>query len=713
VTDSREDAGIQGRYRIGIDIGGTFTDGTLIDEETGAFRIAKVLSTPSDPSVGFMTALTRLLEEAGVAAPGVRYLVHATTVATNAIIEGNTARTGFVTTDGFRDMLEIARQTRPSLYDIHFVKPPPLVPRYRCFGIKERMDARGGVAVEMDQTEMRRVAGTLHDEGVEAVAVCFLHSYANPEHEKIAAEILQEVAPEILVSTSSDVAPQFREYYRASTTVINAAIRPVVDNYLGNVEARLAEAGVRCQLLVMQSSGGVYSSEAARERPVFMVESGPAAGVIAAAYIGGEAGYENILSFDMGGTTAKVGLIEHGAPTLTKDYEVGTTAVAGIGDRRGTGYPIRAPVIDLVEIGAGGGSIAWVDSGGLLRVGPRSAGADPGPACYGRGGREPTVTDANLVLGRLNASYFLGGEIQLDEEAARQAVEEHCAAPLGIDVIRAAYNIVEIANIAMINAIRLVSVQRGHDPRDFTLVAFGGAGPVHANRLAEANEIGTTIIPFSPGITSALGLLSTDLKQEYTATLMVRADEPDMDRIEEAFATLEQQALFDLERQNVLPADRRLLRQIDMRYAGQSYELTLDCDGGMFSQEALARLMVGFHEEHDRNFGFSAPGEPIELVNVRVIGVGVISRPGLRGLGDTTTSVDEAEKARRPVVFDPGEGAVTCPIYDRYRLTSGAVVRGPAIVEEIDSTTVLDAGYIATVSQHGYLLMTRADSPGA
>jgi N-methylhydantoinase A len=709
VSDSTAN-GSNSHYRVGIDIGGTFTDGTLIDEKTGGFRIAKVLSTPDDPSVGFMTALQRLLDEADVAPGAVRYLVHATTVATNAIIEGKTAKTGFVTTDGFRDMLEIARQTRPSLYDVHFVKPPPLVPRHRCFGIKERMSSRGEVAVPFDRDEMERVAGRLRDEGVEAVAVCFLHSYANPDHEKIAAEIIREVAPEILVSTSSDVAPQFREYYRASTTVINAAIRPVVASYVENVESRLAAAGIRCQMLVMQSSGGVYSSEAAQERPVFMVESGPAAGVIAASYIGGEAGYENILSFDMGGTTAKVGLIEHGTPSLTKEYEVGTTAASGTGDRRGTGYPIRAPVIDLVEIGAGGGSIAWVDSGGLLRVGPQSAGADPGPACYGRGGREPTVTDANLVLGRLNASYFLGGEIPLDEERAVQAIEEHCASPLEIDVIRAAYNIVEIANIAMINAIRLVSVQRGHDPRDFALVAFGGAGPVHANRLAEANEIGTTIIPFSPGITSALGLLSTDLKQEYTATLMLAADDPDLSRIETTFAGLEQQGTRDLERQNVLPADRRLLRQIDMRYAGQSFELTLDCDGQQFSREILAQLMREFHEEHYRTFGFSAPDEPMELVNVRVVGVGTISRPGLRGLGAAASAIGEAEKTRRPVVFDPDEGPLTCPIYDRYRLPLASVVRGPAIIEEIDSTTVLNADYQATVSPQGYLVVSRADS---
>ena len=464
-------------YRLGVDIGGTFTDIALIDEATGQIYTGKVSSTPQDPSGGFMEAVQRLLAKQQIAAQDVAYIVHGTTVATNAIIEGKVAPTGFITTEGFRDMLEIARQIRPTLYDLQFEKPRPLVPRHHCFGVPERLDAQGQVLAPLDEDALRRVANKLRDEGVEAIAVCFLHAYANPAHERRAGEIIAEVFPEAVVSLSAEVAPEFREYLRASTTVINSCIRPVVARYLQRIEDRLAQTGIAAELLVMQSSGGVYTFAAARQKPVYMVESGPAAGVIAAAHLGQARGYDQVISFDMGGTTAKVGLIQGGTPNVTKDYEVGTTAQTGVGATRGAGYPIRTPVIDLVEIGAGGGSIAWVDPGGILRVGPQSAGADPGPACYGQGGTQPTVTDANLVLGRLNPSYFLGGEIALDPTAAQRAIEQHCAQPLGMDLVEAAHGIVEIANTAMVNALRLVSVQRGYDPRDFALVAFGGAGP--------------------------------------------------------------------------------------------------------------------------------------------------------------------------------------------------------------------------------------------
>jgi len=498
---------VSARYRLGIDIGGTFTDATLIDEASGAVRIAKVSSTPRDPSIGFMEVAGRILRQAGIAAADTRYVVHGTTVATNAIIEGRIARTAFITTDGFRDMLEIARQIRPRLYDLLFEKPRLLVPRYLCFGVRERLDAHGKVLKELDEGSVREIAARLNEEQVDAVAVCLLHSYVNPEHEKRVGAILREMLPKVLVSLSGEVAPEFREYLRASTTVINAAIRPVVSRYLQDIETRLRGAGLKAELLVMQSSGGVFTSGAAAERPVFMVESGPAAGVIASTHLGTALGHRDVISFDMGGTTAKVGLIQDGAPRVTKDYQVGGSTRAGIAGLAASGYPIRTPVIDLVEIGAGGGSIAWIDSGGLLRVGPQSAGADPGPVCYGRDGREPTVTDANLVLGRLNPSYFLGGEIELDVERARAAIKRRCADRLGIGVTEAASGIIEIANQAMVNALHLISIQRGYDPRQFVLIAFGGAGPVHANRLAAEAEIPATLIPKGPGIFSALGLL--------------------------------------------------------------------------------------------------------------------------------------------------------------------------------------------------------------
>src|SRR6188472_1753392 len=389
----------------------------------------------------------------------------------------------------------------------------------------ERLGPAGEVLVELDDESVRAAAEILARAGVESVAVCLLHAYVNPEHERRVGAILAEELPGVPVSLSSEVAPEFREYLRASTTVINAAIRPVVGRYLERIEGRLADAGVTAKLLVMQSSGGVFGSDAAARRPVFMVESGPAAGVIAAAHLGETIERPDILSFDMGGTTAKVGLIQDGQPSVTKDYNVGGHAGAGIGQMSLSGYPVRTPVVDLVEIGAGGGSIAWVDSGGLLRVGPQSAGADPGPVCYGGGGTEPTVTDANVVLGRLNPDFFLGGEMRLDVDAARAAIEERLGGPLGLSVTEAAYGIVEIANAAMVNALHLISVQRGYDPRDFLLVAFGGAGPVHANAIAREAQMPTVLVPPSPGIFSATGLLTTDLKRDAATTMMRRADE--------------------------------------------------------------------------------------------------------------------------------------------------------------------------------------------
>jgi N-methylhydantoinase A len=702
-------------YRLGIDIGGTFTDATLIDETTGEMMVGKVPSTPKDPSVGFMEAVQRMLSQHGVAPGDIGYVVHGTTVATNAIIEGKVARAGFVTTEGFRDMLEIARQIRPSLYDLQFTKPEPLVPRYLCFGVPERLDAHGQVLKELDEAAVQQVAEQLRQEQVESVAVCFLHAYVNPDHEQRAGEIIQQVFPEVILSLSSEVAPEFREYYRASTTVINATIRPVVGRYLKSIEDRLRDRGLTAELLVMQSSGGVFTFEAASENPVFMVESGPAAGVIAATYLGNILEHKDVISFDMGGTTAKVGLVQKGSPQVTKDYEVGAAAKAGVGAARGSGYPIRTPVIDLIEIGAGGGSIAWVDSGGVLRVGPQSAGADPGPVCYGQGGTEPTITDANLVLGRLNPDYFLGGEMKLDVEAARQAIKEQCADPLGMDVVEAAYGIVEIANAAMVNALRLISVQRGYDPRDFVLMGFGGAGPVHANRLADETEIPTVILPMSPGIFSAMGLLVTDLKHDYSATLIRKVDALDPKEIEATYRRLEEQGRATLEREGMQESDMTFLRQVDMRYVGQSYELTVPLPGGSLTAEDITRVLEQFHREHDRAYGYSAPEEPAEFVNLRLTATGRIAKPQLRELDRTSHpelveaggDLAAAPKTIRPVYFAESEGYVDCPVYDRYRLGAGVVVEGPAIVEEMDSTTVIHPDYQARVDKFGNLILTR------
>ncbi len=679
--------------RVAIDIGGTFTDGTAIDDGTGEVAISKVLTTPADPSEGFMRAFERVLGDR--AAGEVGLVVHATTVATNAIIEGKIARSGFVTTDGFRDLLEIARQVRPTLYDTRFEKPPPLVPRDRAVGVRERLGPKGEVLEPLDEGSVRDAAALLRREEVESVAVCLLHAYVNPEHERRIGEILAEELPGVPVSLSAEVAPEFREYLRASTTVINAVIRPVVQRYLERIERRLADAGVEAKLLVMQSSGGVFGADAAARRPVFMVESGPAAGLIASAHLGETLGLPDILSFDMGGTTAKVGLIQGGQPSVTKDYTVGGHAGAGIGGLSLSGYPVRTPVVDLVEIGAGGGSIAWVDSGGLLRVGPQSAGADPGPVCYRNGGEEPTVTDANVVLGRLNPEYFLGGEMELDVEGARRAIEARCAAPLGLSVTDAAYGIVEIANAAMVNALHLISVQRGYDPRDFVLVGFGGAGPVHANAIAAAAEMPTLLIPPSPGIFSATGLLTTDLKRDAARTMLRAYDQLDPAAVEEAFAELERAGAQDLAREGI-PADRvEFVRQVDMRYVGQSHELTLAAGDG---------LLERFHAEHDRVYGFAAPAEPVELVSVRLTSVGRIEKPPARTLGPGEA---REPKARREVYFAEAGGFVDCPIHDREALGAGAVLAGPAVIEQFDSTTVVHPGFSLRVDDTGNLIVER------
>ena len=694
-------------YRLGVDIGGTFTDATLIDAATGEMRICKVASTPDDPSRGFVDAVQRILREGGVAPESVAYLVHGTTVATNSIIEGKLAPSGFVTTEGFRDMLEIARQIRPSLYDVHFEKPPPLVPRHLCYGIPERLDARGEVVVPLDEDALRATAQELSSTGIESLAVCFLHSYVNDVHEKRAGEILKEVLPGVRVSLSSDVAPEFREYFRATTTIINAGIQPIVARYLDRIEHRLRETGLMAELLIMQSSGGVFTFSAAAEKPVYMVESGPAAGVIATSFLGTTLDYSNLISFDMGGTTAKTGMIRDGAAGVTKDYEVGSAATSVEHGAKASGYPIRTAVLDLVEIGAGGGSIAWVDSGGVLRVGPRSAGADPGPAAYGKGGNEPTITDANLVLGRIDPHSFLGGELELDVAAARHAIETKCARPLGMDVIQVAHGIVEIANAAMTGALRRISVQRGYDPRDFVLVGFGGAGPLHANRLADELAIPTTLIPMSPGIFSAMGLLVTDLKHEYSATHVRPIADVAPAELEAEFKRLESQGRSALRRERVEDENVRFVRQLDLRYVGQSYELTLPTGSETWSADQLERLCEVFHREHERAYGFDAPGEPIELVHLRLTAIGSITKPRLRESTGADMDVAGTRVATRAVYFAEGNGFTQCPVYDRYQLGTGMLLDGPAIVTEMDSTTLIHPHYQARVDHFGNLLIAK------
>ncbi len=690
--------------RVAVDIGGTFTDATLIDEATGHVAIAKTLTTPANPSEGFMAAVERALREAGVTARDVTFVVHATTVATNAIIEGKVARSGFVTTEGFRDLLEIGRQVRPTLYDPQFEKPRPLVPRDRAVGVVERLGPKGEVLTPLDERSVRDAAALLARERVESVAVCLLHAYVNPEHERRVGEILAEELPGVPVSLSSEVAPEFREYLRASTTVINAVVRPVVGRYLERIERRLAEAGIGAKLLVMQSSGGVFGADAAARRPVFMVESGPAAGVIAAAHLGAGIGRPDILSFDMGGTTAKVGLIRDGRPSVTKDYQVGAHAGAGIGGMSLAGYPVRTPVVDLVEIGAGGGSIAWVDSGGLLRVGPRSAGADPGPACYGRGGEDATVTDASLLLGYLDPAGFAGGTMALDVRAAEAAIHR-LAAPLGLDPVRTAAGIHRVVNARMADQIRLMTIQRGHDPREFTLVLLGGAGPVHGVALAEELALPDVLVPEAPGVLSALGLLAAAIEHQHARTLPGPVAEADLAAVNACLRELDAAGRARMADEAVPPEAVRVTYTAEMRYVGQAYELPVPIGAPVGAQD-LAAVQAAFHASHERIYGYARPGQAVEFVNFRAVHAYPLPRPALAPAARPGGSVADARRGERRAYFAP-HGFLPTPVYVRGRLPAGGRVTGPAILEQPDTTTVIPPGWAGTVEESGNLRLGR------
>jgi N-methylhydantoinase A len=692
-------------WRVGIDIGGTFTDAALVDGETGQVRVVKVLTTPEDPARGFMAALERGLAECGAGGRDVAAVVHATTVATNAIIEGKIARVGMLVTRGFRDILEIGRQIRSRLYDVHLQKPAPLVPRRWSLEVGERLDAEGRVLEPLDAGEVRAAVRRLRAEGVEAVVICFLHSYLNPAHERAAAAIVREEMPEAWLSVSSEVCPEFREYLRGSTAAVNAAVMPIVSRYVDALESRLAALGATAPFYVMQSNGGVMTSASAKERPVYMVESGPAAGVIAAGAVAAPYNYRNVLSFDMGGTTAKVGLIQDGQLRVSTEMEVGAQAVTPLGEGRGGGYPVRTPAIDLVEVGAGGGSEAWIDAGGALRVGPRSAGARPGPACYGLGGATPTITDANLALGRLDPSFFLGGEMTLDADAARRAIAQRVAAPLALDPLAAASGIVEIANAHMIGAMRLVSVQRGYDPRDFVLVAFGGAGPLHANALARELGIPTVLVPPSPGIASAVGMLVTDIRHEFVATRRLRLDGLEPAVLEALFADFVREGEARLTRDGVPLVDRRMLRSADLRYHGQSFELSVTVPAGPLSAADVERLREQFHAMHERAYGYAAPDDPVELVNVRLAAVGVTPKPRRAPLPEGGPAATPALKGRRDIWFAEVGGFCPTLVLDRGKLLRGNVIDGPAIIEEHDASTLVHPGWTATVDEHGNLVL--------
>jgi N-methylhydantoinase A len=691
------------RTRLGVDIGGTFTDAVLMEEEGGRIHLLKLPSTPGDPSEGYLEIARRILHESSIDVDTVHYSAHGTTVATNTIIEEKGAKIALVTTKGFRDIFEIARQIRPKLYDIFCDKPKPLVPRHLCFEVSERLNYLGEVLETLDEGTIQDVIEKLRKEKVEAVVVCLLHSYVNPDHERRVGEMISAALPSVFLSLSSNLCPEMREYFRASTTAVNALIMPVVTRYLRALEYRLSHLGIPGELRLMTSSGGIVSSSQAQLAPVRLIESGPAAGITAATYISKLAGYENLISFDMGGTTAKAGLVERGSPKIVSNYEVGSAAVA---ENRSSGYPVRTPTIDLIEIGAGGGSIAWVDSGGSMRLGPRSGGANPGPACYGKGQTQPCVTDANLVLGRIDPEYFLGGAQRLYPVLARDAVLG-VGEQVGLDLLETANGIVEIAIAKMAAAIRVISVQRGFDPAEFVLVAFGGAGPMHANAIARELSIPRVLVPMSPGVTCALGLLVSDLKHDYSHTFLTPIRGANLAAVNGLFDDFVAMGRGVLDSEYVSPEAMSFHRHLDLRYIGQSYELEIPVGNKDLENGDLEDIEAAFFREHQRTYGFATMGEPIEIVNVKLTAKGIIERPRLKQIefGDENPSM--ALKRMREVFFSEAGGLVSTSVYDRYRLLQGDAICGPAIIEEIDSTTVIHPGYTGKVDGYGNILIER------
>ena len=675
---------------IGLDIGGTFTDLIIFDEATGEVRHGKSSTTPSDLTMGILNCLKKVRFDMNLC----RNFVHGTTVAINTVIEGKGSKTALVTTQGARDVYRIGRGNRPESYNIFFKRPVPLVFRHMTFEAPERVLAAGDVLKPLEDKEAEAVAREVARVSPEAIAVCFLHSYLNPVHETKMGEALQKVFPAAYVSLSHQILREYREYERTSTTVVNAYVGPKVTRYIEGLEKLLDSLGFSGSLLIMQSNGGVMSPEMAKKTPVAMMESGPVGGIIASAEIGKRLGYQNVIAFDMGGTTAKASLIKDGEASVAEGYHIGGYA---------SGQPVMLPVIDVVEVGAGGGSIAWIDEVGGLKVGPQSAGGDPGPVCYDQGGQEPTVTDANVVLGRIGRRNFLGGEMPLNVEKARAAIEKKVASKLNLSVEETALGVIRIAVANMSFAVRGVSVEKGYDPREFVLVASGGAGPLHAVEIARELNIPKVIVPLLPAHFSALGMLMTDVKHDYVRTYYNPLKEADFIQIKRIYDEMASIGRVTLAQEGVEATAVRIQPFFDLRYIGQEFFLTVPVSQEEISSENREAIRRTFDNLHETRYGHKATAEPIEVVNVRVTAYGLrkkIAFPEKKTIAGRT-----AIKEYRDVCLDDPRKPVKCPIYDREALPSGYTVQGPAIIEEYATTTYLSFGDSATICPFGEIII--------
>jgi len=677
--------------QIGVDIGGTFTDIVALDDE-GRLALAKVPSTPKDLLDGIGAAVGKVLALAGAPPGDVERFIHGTTVATNAVLEKKGAVTAILTTEGFEDVLEMGRQKRSRMYDLEMDPETPsfLAPGRRRVGIRERLDARGAALVPLDEGQVRAAVQTLRAQGVQAIAVCYLFSFVNPAHEQRTRELCAEIAPEISVSLSSEVDPTFREYERLCVTAFDAYLGPVVKRYLAGLADTLRGLGIRAVPLIMRSRGGIVSAALAARQPVTLFLSGPAGGVIGAGCAAERSGVRDFVSLDMGGTSNDVAVVRSGAPLLASEGSIGP-------------YPVRTPMVDVNTIGAGGGSIAWIDAAGGLRVGPRSAGAEPGPACYGRGGDAATVTDASVVLGYLNPERFAGGALTLDVGAAEGAVGA-IGRRLGVDTITAAAGIHRVINARMADQIRLVTIKRGYDPRQFSLVVLGGAGPVHGAALAAEMGMAEVLVPEAPGVLAAFGLLAAAIEHHHARTLQAQTDVADLAAVNRCLAELDAAGRARMREEGVAAGDVHVAYTADMRYVGQAYELEVPIAAPV-AAERVPGIVAAFHAVHERVYGYARTQQTVEFVNFRAVHTYRLPRPVVRPSARASGSLDDARVGERRAYFD---GFVSAAIYERARLPLGARLAGPAIVEQMDTTTVIPPGVTAVVDDAGNLRLRRA-----
>jgi len=694
------------KHQVSIDIGGTFTDLVALNEKSGEILNIKLPSTPKEPAKAVIKAFREFIRKTSNAEVSV--IIHATTIATNALLGQlnlELPKTALITTKGFRDVIEIGRQRRHELYNLFIQKPRTLIPRRLRFEVEERTGPKGEILTPFNKDQVKSLTKQLENENVKSVAVALLFSYINQKHEREIGEILKKLLPEIYVSLSSEIAPEYREYERTSTTAVNAVLMPIVSSYLDNLQRKIRKLGVMAPLCIMQSDGGIATKKIVSKKLVSIVESGPAAGVIASAFHGKILGIKNVLSFDMGGTTAKAGVIKEATPEVVSEYEVAGKVHSGR-IVKGSGYPVRQPFIDLAECSAGGGTIAWVDEGKALQVGPVSAGAEPGPACYGRGGKQPTVTDANVVLGRLNPEYVLGGKMKINSKLSEKAILKEICGKIQLQLTEAAAGIIKITNSAMAKILRIVSVERGHDPRDFVLMCFGGAGPMHGCALAEELKIKKIIVPHNPGLFSAYGLLAADFRNNLAKAIMKLIDEVDVKKVETVFQKLEHQGTRLLEKQHVPKVNMRFIRQMDLRYFGQSYELTI-LTSKPFTEKVLRQTVERFHKKHRAIYGYAVKDEPVELVNIKLIAVGIVEKSKLKEQRlHRQKPSREAIIAKRKVFFDQNSDYIETYIYRREKLKAGNVISGPAVIEQYDATTVVYPDWVASVDRSRSIVLS-------